>query len=107
MCEEFLLKWNDHHSSFSHMMESLCLSQEMVDCSISAGKRKISAHRMILSTCSSYFRALFASLAPHQYPVIVINDTEDEIMELLVRQVELVVMMMTKMTVPGTCTLVR
>ena len=45
MCEEFLLKWNDHHSSFSHMMESLCLSQEMVDCSISAGKRKISAHR--------------------------------------------------------------
>ena len=76
------------------MMESLCLSQEMVDCSISAGKRKISAHRMILSTCSSYFRALFASVAPHQYPVIVINDTEDEIMELLVRQVEVVVMMM-------------
>ena len=91
MCEEFLLKWNDHHSSFSHMMESLCLSQEMVDCSISAGKRKISAHRMVLSTCSSYFRALFASLGPHQYPVIVINDTEDEIMELLVRQVEMVV----------------
>ena len=79
------------------MMESLCLSQEMVDCSISAGKRKISAHRMILSTCSSYFRALFASLAPHQYPVIVINDTEDEIMELLVRQVEVVIMMMMMM----------
>ena len=47
MCEEFLLKWNDHHSSFSHMMESLCLSQEMVDCSISAGKKKISAHRYL------------------------------------------------------------
>ena len=79
------------------MMESLCLSQEMVDCSISAGKRKISAHRMILSTCSSYFRALFASLGPHQFPVIVIHDTEDEIMELLVRQVEMVVMMIMMM----------
>ena len=41
--------------------------------------------RMILSTCSTYFRALFATVAPHQYPVIVINDTEDEIMELLLR----------------------
>ena len=40
---------------------------------------------MILSTCSTYFRTLFATVAPHQYPVIVINDTEDEIMELLVR----------------------
>ena len=40
---------------------------------------------MILSTCSTYFRALFATVAPHQYPVIVINDTSDEIMELLVR----------------------
>ena len=35
MCEEFLLKWNDYQSSFSSMMESLCLSDEMVDCTIS------------------------------------------------------------------------
>ena len=37
MCEEFLLKWNDYQSSFSSMMESLCLSDEMVDCTITAG----------------------------------------------------------------------
>lgn len=85
MCEEFLLKWNDYQSSFSHMMESLCLSQEMVDCSISAGSKTFSAHRMVLSTCSAYFRSLFAGVAPHQHPVIVISEMEEGLVELLVR----------------------
>ena len=85
MCEEFLLKWNDYQSSFSQMMSSLCLSQEMVDCSISAGSKTFSVHRMVLSTCSAYFRSLFAGVAPHQHPVIVISETGDELVELLVR----------------------
>ena len=85
MCEEFLLKWNDYQSSFSQMMSSLCLSQEMVDCSISAGSKTFSVHRMVLSTCSAYFRSLFAGVAPHQHPVIVISETCDELVELLVR----------------------
>ena len=85
MCEEFLLKWNDYHSSFSQMMSSLCLSQEMVDCSISAGSKTYSVHRMVLSTCSPYFRSLFAGVAPHQHPVIVISEVREELVELLVR----------------------
>ena len=85
MCEEFLLKWNDYQSSFSQMLSSLCLSQEMVDCSISAGSKTFSVHRMVLSTCSAYFRSLFAGVAPHQHPVIVISETCDELVELLVR----------------------
>ena len=40
---------------------------------------------MILSTCSPYFRSLFASVPRHQHPVIVIKDVADEIVELLVR----------------------
>ena len=85
MCEEFLLKWNDYHSSFSQMISSLCLSQEMVDCSISAGSKTYSVHRMVLSTCSPYFRSLFAGVAPHQHPVIVISEAREELVELLVR----------------------
>lgn len=85
MGEEFLLKWNDYQASFASMMESLCLTEEMVDCTISAGTKSFSAHRMILSTCSPYFRSLFASVPRHQHPVIVIRDMEDGIMELLVR----------------------
>jgi len=87
MCEEFLLKWNDYQSSFSSMMESLCLSDEMVDCTITAGggSRSYSAHRVILSTCSAYFRSLFSTVAPHQHPVLVLHEMDEVVLELLVR----------------------
>ena len=45
MGEEFLLKWNDYQASFASMMESLCLTEEMVDCTVSAGSKNFSAHR--------------------------------------------------------------
>ena len=65
------------------MMESLCLTEEMVDCTLTAGRTSFSAHRMVsvcrivilmidlsklqvLSTCSPYFRSLFASVPSHQ-----------------------------------------
>ena len=65
-------------------MESLCLTEEMVDCTLTAGRTSFSAHRMVmmtrilppskisikkpqvLSTCSPYFRSLFASVPCHQ-----------------------------------------
>ena len=83
--EEFLLKWNDYQHSFSLMVQSLCLSQEMFDCTLSTPHRKFSVHRMVLSTCSSYFRSLFAGVESHQHPVIVLSDVEEEMVELLVR----------------------
>jgi len=85
MGEEFLLKWNDYHSSFSTMMESLCLTEEMVDCTVSGGSKTFSAHRMILSTCSPYFRSLFSTVPRNQHPVIFVRDVDDGILELLVR----------------------
>ncbi|XP_023327290.1 protein abrupt [Eurytemora carolleeae] len=85
MCEEFLLKWNDYQSSFSAMMQSICLKEEMTDCTISNGSTSFYAHRMVLSTCSPYFRTLFSSVPHNQHPVIFVKDIEDGIVELLVR----------------------
>jgi len=85
MCEEFLLKWNDYQTSFSAMMKSICLKEEMTDCTISNGSKSFYAHRMVLSTCSPYLRTLFSSIPANQYPVIFIKDIEDCIVELLVR----------------------
>jgi hypothetical protein len=45
MGEEFLLKWNDYQSSFASMMESLCLTEEMTDCTIAVGEKTFYAHR--------------------------------------------------------------
>jgi len=85
MGEEFLLRWNDYQAAIASMMESLCLTEEMVDCTLTAGRSSFSAHRMVLSTCSPYFRSLFASVPSHQHPVIFVRDIEASILELLVR----------------------
>lgn len=85
MGEEFLLKWNDYQASFASMLESVCLTEELVDCTITAKDSSYSAHRMILSTCSPYFRSLFASVPQHQHPVIFVRDLEPGILELLVK----------------------
>jgi len=85
MGEEFLLRWNDYQAAIASMMESLCLTEEMVDCTLTAGRTSFSAHRMVLSTCSPYFRSLFASVPSHQHPVIFVRDVESSILELLVR----------------------
>lgn len=85
MGEEFLLRWNDYQAAIATMMESLCLTEEMVDCTLTAGETSFSAHRMILSTCSPYFRSLFASVPGNQHPVIFVRDVEANILELLVR----------------------
>ena len=45
MGEEFLLRWNDYQSSFATMMESLCLTEEMTDCTIAVGEKTFYAHR--------------------------------------------------------------
>jgi len=83
--EEFLLKWNDHRSSFASMMEALCLTEEMVDCTISAGTKSFSAHRMVLSTCSPYFRSLFSSVPRWQHPILFLKDVDTAVVELLLR----------------------
>jgi hypothetical protein len=40
---------------------------------------------MVLSTCSPYFRSLFATVPPHLHPVVFLKDVEVRIVELLLR----------------------
>lgn len=82
--EEYLLQWNDYQTSFSSMVQAICLKDEMTDCTISNGKRTFSVHRLILSICSSYLRNLFNSIPSSQHPVILIDDVTDEIVEMLI-----------------------
>jgi len=54
------LKWNDHHSVFFSTAESLCHGDHLTDVTLSCGSREFSAHKLVLSICSSYFSQLFA-----------------------------------------------
>jgi hypothetical protein len=53
--EDFLLKWNDHHSLFFAGAEQLCESEEYTDVTLAA-------HKLVLSICSPYFLLLFLCL---------------------------------------------
>ena len=85
--EDFLLKWNDHHSLFFAGAEELVSAEEYTDVTLAAGTRFFAAHRFVLSICSPYFRQLFKRLGgaqrQQQQTVIFLKDVEPKHLELL------------------------
>ena len=67
--EKFRLKWNDFESNISTAFKELRADCELFDCTLSAGGKKIQAHKLILSACSSFFRHVFKDNV-HQHPLI-------------------------------------
>lgn len=58
--EDFCLKWNDHHSIFFSLAESLCRSSLLTDVTLATSDQTFPAHKLVLSVCSSFFRDLFS-----------------------------------------------
>jgi len=81
--EDFLLKWNDHHSLFFAGAEELCESEEYTDVTLAAGQKFFSAHKLVLSICSPYFRSLFKRLGSNVKSVIFLKDVDPKHLELL------------------------
>jgi len=90
MGEDFRLKWNDHHSVFFSSAEQLCHGDHLTDVTLSCGTKEFSAHKLVLSICSSYFNQLFSarpesrSRRPADSAAIVyLKDVDAKHMELL------------------------
>jgi len=84
MADEFLLKWNDHHNLFFVGAEELCENEEYTDVTLAAGTKFFSAHKLVLSICSPYFRQLFKHLGSGKH-VIFLKDVEPNHLELLLQ----------------------
>ena len=54
--EDFLLKWNDHHTLFFRGAEELLEKDEYTDVILAAGSKFYSAHKLVLSICSPFFQ---------------------------------------------------
>ena len=67
--EKFNLKWNDFETNISSAFKELRSECDLFDCTLSAGGRKIQAHKLILSACSKFFRNVFKENI-HQHPLI-------------------------------------
>ena len=84
MSEEFLLKWNDHHSVFFNDALDLCELEEYTDITLAAGNKFFPAHKLMLSICSPYFRQLFKHLGSDK-AVIFLKDVEPKHLDLLLQ----------------------
>jgi len=84
MSEELLLKWNDHHSVFFIGALDLCELEEYTDVTLAAGNKFFSAHKLVLSICSPYFRQLFQHLGKDR-AVIFLKDVEPNHLDLLLQ----------------------
>ena len=84
MSEELLLKWNDHHSLFFIGALDLRELEEDTDVGLAAGNKFFSAHKLVLSICSPYFRQLFKHLGSDM-SVIFLKDVQPKHLDLLLQ----------------------
>jgi len=83
--EDFCLKWNDHHSIFFSLAESLCRSSQLTDVTLATSDQTFPAHKLVLSVCSSFFRDLFSKpeLSTVNQSVVYLKDVSSKQLELL------------------------
>ena len=76
MSEKFCLKWNDFHSNVSKSFGLLRNEEYLHDVTLVADDHKqISAHKLVLSACSEYFKNIFQNIRkfPYQHPLICLS----------------------------------
>ena len=73
MSEKFCLKWNDFQSTVSQSFYSLRQEKEFFDVTVvSEDELQLSAHKLVLSACSSFFKNIFKKNV-HASPLIYLS----------------------------------
>ncbi|XP_052124096.1 broad-complex core protein isoforms 1/2/3/4/5 isoform X7 [Frankliniella occidentalis] len=81
--QQFSLRWNNYLHHITSAFDSLRSDLDLVDVTLSCEGKKIKAHKMLLSACSSYFKDLFKE-NPCQHPVIVFRNVNFSDLEALI-----------------------
>jgi len=83
--QQFCLKWNNHRSTILSVFDTLLEEESLVDVTLSTEGQFLRAHRIVLSACSPYFRAIFrSSYMNNKEPLIVLKDVDFENLKALV-----------------------
>ena len=73
MSEKFSLKWNDFHSNVSRSFSLYRTEEYLYDVTlVSDDHNKVSAHKLVLSASSEYFRNIFMN-NPHSHPLLCLD----------------------------------
>ncbi|KAB7505306.1 Longitudinals lacking protein-like [Armadillidium nasatum] len=76
------LKWNNHRTTFLHVIGTLRSKASYTDATLACDGKFYPVHKLVLSTCSEYFGAIFER-TPCKSPVIVLKDIECKNLEFL------------------------
>jgi hypothetical protein len=71
--QRYSLRWDRYQCHLVTAFESLLEHSDFVDVTLGSEGRKLSAHKMLLSACSPYFRELLKD-NPCQHPIILLRD---------------------------------
>ena len=73
MSDKFCLKWNDFQSNVSKSFGALRSEEYLHDVTlVSDDHKKVSAHKLILSACSQYFKEIFKN-NQHSHPLLCLD----------------------------------
>ena len=67
--EKFCLKWNDFESNISGAFKDIRDEKDFFDVTLACDDDQLQAHKVILSACSPFFRAILKK-NPHQHPLL-------------------------------------
>jgi len=67
--EKFCLKWNDFERNISSAFRDIRDEKEFFDITLACEDDQLSAHRVILSACSPFFKGVLRR-NPHQHPLL-------------------------------------
>ncbi|XP_043475132.1 broad-complex core protein isoforms 1/2/3/4/5-like isoform X4 [Leptopilina heterotoma] len=73
--QQFSLRWNNYLKHITCAFDTLRTDEDLVDVTLSCEGKRIRAHKMLLSACSTYFRDLFKE-NPCQHPVVIFRNVK-------------------------------
>ena len=83
MDEKFCLKWNDFESNISKSFTKLRAETQLFDVTlVGQDQTKVSAHRLVLSACSDFFKNIFYSNTP-SHPMLYLDGVDSKEINLM------------------------
>ncbi|XP_017107167.2 protein abrupt [Drosophila bipectinata] len=78
--QHYALKWNDFQSSILSSFRHLRDEEDFVDVTLACDERSFTAHKVVLSACSPYFRRLLKA-NPCEHPIVILRDVRSDDVE--------------------------
>ena len=81
--EKFCLKWNDFERNASKSFSQLRQQRGLFDVTlVSSDQQQVSAHRLVLSACSDFFKTIFYSNT-HSHPLLYLDGVDSREINLM------------------------